>query len=727
MMTFKTALLYPPIADFTQPHPAIPYLAAFLREKNEDVIIKDMNIEANDQMLHTHFLTSCQQMVESKFDQLEKKPYLELSEHTQYQVLLEALGVDSHIISNIDQIKQSFKDADIFYDYEAYSKNLENIKQAFQLISSAYHPMKITPGEYTTPYFLSSQADIETQCQLEINPLASFYQNHLIPWIQQEKPDLIGFSVTYPTQILQMFTMAYFIRTHFSNIHLCAGGAFICRMVLNMPKNKHHMLFEYLDSIVLYEGESALYHLIQHLKSNNAHQSLGNTILYDRKNRQIHYPSDQTVLENMDALPPPDYDGYPLHLYLSPRIVLPYAPTRGCYWNRCTFCHYGATGKGTLHYREKKIEQIIADLDHLNQKYSTGHFAFSVDVIHPKTLLRIAKEMIARKRSYLWTTDCKVDDFFSEQNCQILRQGGCLSVAIGLESANQRILNMMDKGISPDQAKRCIRNFSTAGIATQVMTFLNFPTEIASEAMETIKFIQNNMAHISLFTMGDFVLHEGSKIYQSPEKYDIERLFYLNNDEFKIFIQYEAKRPSKMHREKMQMESAYNEIAMQYVPQDPPFVGGVSNNHTLLYFEQFGKNILKQVHSETDETYEMNKFEPHDIPVLRPEIKAISTNYCLSELEHILESNTYTLAQTIQNRNSIQSSSVRTYPKKTMYLLIQSMNWMETPQQAKYFLRMCNGKNSVADIVNSIDPNAWDVVSDMLNKLFTYKILDKKQ
>jgi radical SAM superfamily enzyme YgiQ (UPF0313 family) len=725
-MTFKTALLYPPIADFTQPHPAIPYLAAYLREKNEDVIIKDMNIEAHDWMLQTSFLKSCQKMVESKFEQLENKPYLELSEHTQYQALLNALGIDTHIIKNIDQIKQTYKDSDQFYDYESYSKNVENIKQAFELISSAYYPMKIAPGEYTTPTFLSCQADIETQCQLETNPLASFYKAHLIPWVKQKKPDLIGFSVTYPTQILQMFTMAHFIRTYFSDIHLCAGGAFICRMVLNMPENKHRILFDYLDSIILYEGESALYHLIQHLKSNNAHQSMGNTILYDRKNKQIHNPSDQTVLENMEPLPPPDYDGYPLHQYLSPKIVLPYAPTRGCYWNRCTFCHYGATGKGTLSYREKKVEQIIADLDHLNQKYGADHFVFSVDVIHPKTLLRIAKEMIARKRSYLWTTDCKVDDFFSDQNCQILRQGGCLSVALGLESASQRILNMMDKGISPDQAKRCIRNFSTAGIATQVMTFLNFPSETAGEAMETIQFIQNNEAHISLFTMGDFVLHEGSKIYQSPEKYDIERLFYLKKDEFQLLIQYEYKRPSKTDRENMQIESAYNEIAMQYVPQDFPFVGGVGNNHTLLYFEKFGKNILKQVNSETDETYEMKKFEPHDVPVLRPEIMAISTNYCLSELEHILESNTYSLAQTIQNINSIQSS-VRTYPKKTMYLLIQSMNWMETPQQAKYFLQMCNGKNSVSDIVNSIDPNAWDVVSGMLNKLFTYKILDRKK
>jgi radical SAM superfamily enzyme YgiQ (UPF0313 family) len=724
-MAFKTVLLYPPIADFTQPHPAIPYLASFLRKHGENVIIKDVNIEAHDTMLSEHFLLSCQQRIESKFNQLDNQPFLNLSEHSQYQSLLKALGVDSTIITTIAHIKQRFKDPDHFYNYERYVKNVDDLKQALQIISSAYHPMKIEPCEYSTPYFLTCPEDIEEQCRVEINPLMSYYQKFLIPWIQQENPDMIGFSAIYPTQILQMFALADLIRNHFPEIHLCAGGAFICRIALQIPQDKHSMLFmKYLDSIILYEGESALLNLIQHLKTNKANHKMNNTILYNRKTRDIHYPADQTFLEDIDSIPPPDYDGYPLHLYLSPEIVLPYAPTRGCYWNRCTFCHYGATRKGTLQYREKKVEHIIADLDLLNQKYGTYHFAFSVDVIHPKTVLAIAEEIIRNKRSYLWTTDIKVDDFFTKQNCMTLKKGGCLSVAIGLESANQRILKLMDKGISKDQAENCIRNLSKAGISTQVMTFLNFPSETASEALETIQFIQHHVADISLFTMGDFILHEGAKIYRSPHKYGIARVYYLSHDQLKLLVQYDEKWPSKTHSENMKIESAYEDVAMQYVPQEFPFVGGVSNNHTLLYFERFGKNILKQITADTQD-YDIKAFNPKDIPIIRPEIKAISTNYCLSELAHVIESNACSLDRTIQNKDSIDTS-VRTYPHKTMYLLIESMNWIETPRQAKFLLGMCNGKNTVQDIVNSIDPDAWDFVSSLLNNLYSYKILDMK-
>jgi hypothetical protein len=725
-MTFKTALVYPPVVDFTQPHPAIPYLAAFLRERDEQVVIKDINIEAHDTILSTHFLTFCQQRIKLKFEQLENKPFLKLSEHSQYQALLNAMGVHSSIINHIDDIKQGFKNPDHFYDYSHYSRNVEDFKQALEIISSAYHPMKIEPCEYLTPYFLTSHKDIEEQCQIEINPLVSFYQDHFIPWIQEEAPDLIGFSVVYPTQILQVFALAKLIRTHFPDIHLCAGGAFICRMAFNLSKDASSILFNYLDSIIIYEGESALFNLIQHLKSRNRNHPMGNTILYDRKTNQIHYPSQQTILENIDIIPPPDYDGYPLHLYLSPETVLPYAPTRGCYWNRCTFCHYGATKKGTLQYREKKAEQIISDLDHLSQKYDTNHFAFSVDVIRPKTVLTIAQSIIGNKRDYLWSTDIKVDDYFTQEICQTLKKGGCLSVAIGLESACQRILKLIDKGILPDQAVRCIRNFSNAGISTQIMTFLNFPTETASEAMETIQFIQDHRAHISLFTMGDFILHEGAKIFQSPQQFGIDCVYYLKHDPFKLLVQYDEKKPSKTNRENMQIESAYDKIASHYVPQGFPFVGGVSNSHTLLYFKKFGKNILKQLYNDSEETYDIKQYKPHDIPVIRPEVNAISTNYCLSELENVIESHKYSLKQTIQNRDSLDAS-VRTYPQKTVYLLIQSMNWMETPPQAQFLLRMCNGKNTVQHIVNSIDPDAWDVVSSMLNNLYSYKILDIKK
>ena len=52
----------------------------------------------------------------------------------------------------------------------------------------------------------------------------------------------------------------------------------------------------------------------------------------------------------------PDFDGLALDKYFSPVLMFPYDPTRGCYWGKCTFCHYGLAEIGTASYRERAVE-----------------------------------------------------------------------------------------------------------------------------------------------------------------------------------------------------------------------------------------------------------------------------------------------------------------------------------------------------------------------------------
>ena len=66
-MNFKTLLIYIPAADFTQPYPAIPYLAGYLRHRGENVIIKDLNIEAHEYIFSEEFLEKCLQKVKKRF------------------------------------------------------------------------------------------------------------------------------------------------------------------------------------------------------------------------------------------------------------------------------------------------------------------------------------------------------------------------------------------------------------------------------------------------------------------------------------------------------------------------------------------------------------------------------------------------------------------------------------------------------------------------------------
>jgi hypothetical protein len=70
---FNTLLIYLPAADFTQPYPAIPYLAGYLRRQGEKVTIKDLNIDAHEYILSQDFLEKCRQKVDQRFAFLDKK------------------------------------------------------------------------------------------------------------------------------------------------------------------------------------------------------------------------------------------------------------------------------------------------------------------------------------------------------------------------------------------------------------------------------------------------------------------------------------------------------------------------------------------------------------------------------------------------------------------------------------------------------------------------------
>ncbi len=733
MSNFKSLLVYPPAADFTQPHSAIPYLAAHLRDKGEHVVVKDLNIEAFHYIIGEKFLKKCEKKVKKRFASLNKKEAVNLNEQREYIDVMEALGVNRGVVSGIGKIKKGFRNQ-TFFKYKEYKKNVDFLNQALKLVSCAHFPTKLEGAEYSTPFFLNSDEDIKEQTERAFNPYIEYYEETFLPFLEKEKPDLIGLSVTYSSQALQMFALAHLIRKRLPGIHICAGGAFLSRVVLNMKREKFKTLFEYLDSAIVYEGETALYNLVSYLKEKNPGKpfSTRNVLLYNREKDAVTLPPGDVRVEDPDQTPPPDYDGFPLELYLSPKPILPYAPTRGCYWNKCAFCHYGATKERTAGYREGSVQKIMDDLEFLADRYHVDHFAFSVDIMSPTLARGIADEMIKRNLPYRWNTDIRFEESFTDELCIRLKEGGCEAVAVGLESGSGRILQLIQKGINTRTAERVIRNFSDAGICVQVMTFLNFPTETAEEAVETIHFISRNTESISLFTMGDYELLYGSKVFQNPEKYGIKRVFFPKGDDFKILCLYEEYKKNKTEMDTYTVDSAYLRIAEKYNENENPYAGAVSTCHTFLYFKKFGKDVFKQFH-EVDapgKKRSNRKFNNLSKPRLHPDVRIIRGNFSIQEANENLEANAARLQEKMfeggatarQALNEIVDEK-KIFAGGAQYIRIQDMKWMEMPHHVKEILDLCNGKNNYKRIVKSKGKDFREVIRKMLNELLAINVL----
>src|SRR5207247_4492050 len=127
--------------------------------------------------------------------------------------------------------------------------------------------------------------------------------------------------------------------------------------------------------------------------------------------------------------------------------ILLYAPTRGCYWAKCSFCYYGLAETATARYREVPPDRAAAQLAKLSRRHGVKNIYISCDVLSPSYAVRFAQALSNRRVRIRWATDLKVERaFFTQERCDLLHRSGLRSVAFGIESGSDRILALMLKG-----------------------------------------------------------------------------------------------------------------------------------------------------------------------------------------------------------------------------------------------------------------------------------------
>ena len=130
--------------------------------------------------------------------------------------------------------------------------------------------------------------------------------------------------------------------------------------------------------------------------------------------------SPMSFAEDMAALPPPDFDGLPLDKYFVPTKILPYLATRGCYWGRCEFCDHGEGY--TAGYRTKKIQDILADITYLRDKYGAKHFHFTDESYPPALFRKLSRGLIDSKMDIVWTTHMRFEKSLLEDQSGRMRR-----------------------------------------------------------------------------------------------------------------------------------------------------------------------------------------------------------------------------------------------------------------------------------------------------------------
>jgi hypothetical protein len=210
----------------------------------------------------------------------------------------------------------------------------------------------------------------------------------------------------------------------------------------------------------------------------------------------------------------------------------------GCYWGKCTFCDI------SLDYI-KIYEPITASLivDRMEQIIAqTGEKGFHfVDEAAPPALMReVAIEIIKRKLKVTWWTNIRFEKSFTIDLCNLLQASGCIAVSGGLEVASDRLLSLINKGVTVEQVARVTNNFTASGIMVHAYLMYGFPTQTIQETIDSLEMVKQ-LFEIGVIQSGfwhQFSLTTHSPIGINPSEYHItphyNEISFANNDiEFK--------------------------------------------------------------------------------------------------------------------------------------------------------------------------------------------------
>jgi anaerobic magnesium-protoporphyrin IX monomethyl ester cyclase len=587
------ALVQPPTCDPTAPYLAVPMLTGFLRANGVTVVPIDANVEAFDALLEPTPLASLRDRIEDRLRRLDRRPSLAHAEQLELSALVRARG-DAHAVPDgIRQAKNVLRDEALFFEPGAYASAVDTIDAALRVVSAAHHPLHLDFTAYRTPFGLSSMEEIARSCDAAEDPFHDWIQTTLIPRLSQARPSVIGLSVCFPGQLQPAYAFAHAIKRALPDVHLTWGGPGVTQMLLRLSGHRLARALGPFDSACLFEGENTLLDLVRTIDEGRSLRELGNVVIRD-KLMGARWTS-RHGMEDLRALPAPDFEGLPLDRYLAPRLVLPYDPTRGCYWGKCTFCHYGLAEVGTAAYRERDVAIAVEHLRGMSAKYGTRHFYFSQDSVAPKTIVKLAKAIADAGLSIRWATDLKPEKYLTAERAEVLRAGGAVACALGVESGSPRVLELIDKGAPIEVVANVVERLNDAGIAAEAMCFTDFPTETHDEACATLDFLADHRARLGVYIVGEFGLTHGSLVAQSPEKFDIQETWELEGDELGLGIFFAPESPWKTDDERADIDDRLAELSSGWALRPYPWAGAVSTAHTVLYYDRFGSSAFRDL------------------------------------------------------------------------------------------------------------------------------------
>ncbi len=568
-MAADVLLITPPFTQLNTPYPATAYLKGFLNTKKVAAFQCDLGIEVTVELFSKKGLLNLFTAIENKTSGVLKAS--EVSANAQRIIALK-----ESYINTIDAVMLFLQGKNPTLAHQICKRGFlpeasrfaqaEDLQWAFGSMGTQ------DKAKHLATMYLEDISDVIKECIDEhfgfsryaeklgrsANSFDELYESlHngytyidsiLIQLLQQHiqnvQPRLVALSIPFPGNLYAGLRCGQWIKQNFPSAKVAMGGGFPNTELRSLTDTR---VFEFVDFITLDDGEAPVENILHYIHGNKTMPELKRT--FTLQDGKVVYINNTACTDyRQGQVGTPDYSDFYLDKYISAiEIINPMhslwsdgrwnklTMAHGCYWGKCTFCDI------SLDYI-KNYEPLTASIlcDRMEEQITqTGQTGFHfVDEAAPPALMRsLAVEIIKRKLTVSWWTNIRFEKSFTRDLCLLLKASGCIGVSGGLEVASDRLLQLIQKGITVSQVAKVNKHFSEAGIMVHAYLMYGFPTQTTQETIDSLEMVRQ-MFEAGILQSAfwhQFTMTAHSPVGMEPEKYKVQKLTatigsFANND-----------------------------------------------------------------------------------------------------------------------------------------------------------------------------------------------------
>jgi hypothetical protein len=369
-------------------------------------------------------------------------------------------------------------------------------------------------------------------------PLKRSFETRCLPLLGREQPLVVGFSLLGEQQLAPAIALTHWLRQAGFDGLVVWGGSDI-RYTHDRCTRPESWWRTLPDALCLGEGESAILQLTRRARTLRdtfgpdwrSHLELARNPRDDTFIAGlVGQPFERTLLpakryERVNTLAQYDFDGFDLHEgYLMPWPIVPYQGSRGCHWGICGFCDHEEGYR--LHYRPKTAEQVVDHMEDLRDRFGVTHLQFVDEAIEPQWLRDLNDELDHRSLSgvFRWSNYSKIAKEVTPDLLAHSYRNGCRLILFGVESFNQRVLNVVRKGTRRADIFRTLTDVHAAGIRSWVWLISGLPTQNVAEVRRDIADLRSLAGVVDAASVGRYRISANSDIFRETEKFGIVSL-----------------------------------------------------------------------------------------------------------------------------------------------------------------------------------------------------------